>query len=53
MVQCSFLVLADMRIHCVHTYMCTIPVVCVYVCTQRITEILTYREFQINGLSSE
>ena len=29
-VQCSFLVPADMRIHCVHTYMCTIPL---YVCT--------------------
>ena len=38
---------------CVHTYMCTKPNVCVYVCTQRIAEILTYREFQINGLSSE
>ena len=42
MVQCSFLVLADMRIHCVHTYMCTKLNVCVYVCTQRIAEILTY-----------
>ena len=34
----------------VHVYN---PHVCVYVCTQRIAEILTYREFQINGLSSE
>ena len=51
--RCSFLVLANMRIHCVHTYMCTKLNVCVYVCTQRIAEILTYREFQINGLSSE